>query len=1137
MQSRRFSGLPLIGILAVIYFIAGKLGLMLASLHASASPVWPPAGIALAAFLLLGYRAWPAIFIGAFLVNVTTAGNVATSFAIAIGNTLEALVGAWLVNRFAGGTNVFDRPQGVFKFALAGAISAIISPAFGATSLALAGFADWASYGAIWLTWWLGDATGDLVFTPLVLLWSIPSKRRWNKKEAAEVGALLLLLVLLSGLVFGGWVEISARNYPIAFICGLVVIWTAFRFTQRETATGIFILSAIAVWGTLHGFGPFVRETENQSLLALQFWTAVLTITAMALSAGMAERRRVEEELQHELRTPLTPVISGLEPLETEPAQTEEDRSVEPKSDLEPEIAHLLLIDIVGFSKLLDNEQIELLQELNQIVRRTECFRAAEAGGKLIRVPTGDGMTLLFFHSPEEPVRCALEISKALQEHPRIQLRMGVHSGQVNRVADINDKTSITGSGINVAQRVLDCGDVGHILLSGHVAEDLGQYRHWQPYLHDLGECEVKHGLRLHLFRLCKGNLGNPQVPEKLRRRRRWKQESAAVRQVSLSRWPRPLVVLALVIAALALVISSLTFFQRGSPRMTPSTPSQGTAGKAAVLIPEKSIAVLPFENLSDEKENAYFADGVQDEILAHLAKIADLKIISRVSVMQYKSGPARNLREIGQQLGVANAVEGSVQRSGNRVRVNAQLIDTRTDRQLWGQTYDRDLADVFAIQSEIAKAIAEQLQAKLSPYEENAIERPPTADITAFDLYTRAKNLLLIGLSSAMKANLLQAADLLNQAIARDPSFLRAYCQLAYAHDALYFLGFDHTAARLALAEAAVQAATRLRPDAGETHLARARNLYWGYLDYDGALAELGVARQTLPNDSRVFELNGLIQRRQGRWEESTQNLERAIDLDPRNFFTLQQIAISYGVLRRYAEEKSVLNRALAIEPNDVNTKVALASIQFHWKADSRANHQTIDSIRATNPAAVPSIADAWLSCALAERDAAAAKNALNAFGEIPLTDYAVHLNRPLIEGVIARMTKDDGKARAAFTAARAEQEKAVQSQPNYGPALCALGLIDAGLGRKEEALREGRRAVELLPVEKDALNGPLMITYLAMIAAWVGDKDLACEQLAMAIRPPSTVSYGQLKLLPFWDPLRGDPRFEKIVASLAPK
>src|SRR6266404_5816582 len=602
MQSRRFSGLPLIGILAVIYCIAGKLGLMLASLHASASPVWPPAGIALAGLLLLGYRAWPGIFIGAFLVNVTSAGNVATAFAIATGNTLEAFVGAWLANRFSGRTNVFDRPQGVLKFALAAGISTIISPAFSVTSLGVAGFADWANYGAIWLTWWLGDATGDLVFTPLVLLWSIASKRRWNKKEAAEVGALLLLLVLLSGVVFGGWPAVSARNYPIVLIFGPVVIWTAFRFRQRETATGIFILSAIAVWGTLHGFGPFVRETENQSLLALQWWTAVLSITAMALSAGMAERRRVEEELQqqklvvksangtkdhflatlsHELRTPLTPVISALESPETEPAQTEEDTSVEPESYLEPEIAHLLLIDVAGYSKLSNNEQIELLQELNQIVRSTDCFRSAEASGKLNRVPMGDGMALLFFRSPEEPVRCALEISGALRDHPHIRLRMGVHSGPVNRVIDVNEKTNFAGSGINVAQRVLDCGDAGHILLSAHVAEDLAQYRHWQPYLHDLGECEVKHGLRLHLFNLCKENLGNPQVPEKFRRRRRWKQKSDVVRPVSLPRRPRSLLVLTLVVATLAMVISSLTFFHRVS-LLTRSTP------------PEKSIAILP---------------------------------------------------------------------------------------------------------------------------------------------------------------------------------------------------------------------------------------------------------------------------------------------------------------------------------------------------------------------------------------------------------------------------------------------------------------------------------------------------------------------------------------------------------------
>src|SRR5881409_3564908 len=313
MQSRRFSTLPVIGIVTIVYFIAGKLGLSLAFLYASASPVWPPAGIALAVLLLLGYRIWPAILVGAFLVNVTTVGNVATSLAVASGNTLEAVCGAWLVNRFAGGTSVFDRPQGVFKFALAAVVSTIISPFFGVTSLALGGFADWANYGAIWLTWWLGDTTGDLLIAPLIILWSVPSKRRWNNSQAVEVGVLLLLLFVIREAVFGGWLTISARNYPIAFICGPIVIWTAFRFTQRETATGIFILSAIAIWGTLHGFGPFVGETENQSLLALQSWTAVLTITAMPLSAGMAERGRAEEALREsEARTNLAANAANL---------------------------------------------------------------------------------------------------------------------------------------------------------------------------------------------------------------------------------------------------------------------------------------------------------------------------------------------------------------------------------------------------------------------------------------------------------------------------------------------------------------------------------------------------------------------------------------------------------------------------------------------------------------------------------------------------------------------------------------------------------------------------------------------------------------------------------------------------------
>jgi TolB-like protein/Tfp pilus assembly protein PilF len=566
---------------------------------------------------------------------------------------------------------------------------------------------------------------------------------------------------------------------------------------------------------------------------------------------------------------------------------------------------------------------------------------------------------------------------------------------------------------------------------------------------------------------------------------------------------------------------------------LSASTSSVGGRANLAPA-PEKNIAVLPFENLSRDPDNAFFADGVQDEILTDLARVADLKVISGTSVMHFKRGVARNLREIGQQLDVANVVEGSVQRSGNRVRVNAQLVDARTDRHLWGQTYDRDLADVFAIQSEIAKTIADQLQAKLSPREENAIQRSPTSDISAFDLYARAKNLLLRATSSGTaKADLLEAVDLLNQAVARDPSFFDACCQLAFAHDALYFYGLDHTSARLALAEAALQAASRLRPDAGETHLARGQNLYWGYLDYDGALAELEVARQTLPNDAWIFRWTGLIQRRQGHWEESTRNLERAVELDPRDIELLQYGVVgNYSALRRYAEAKPWLARALAFEPNNVFTKVWLASVDLDWKADTRPLHQMIDSIRGTNPAAPQSIVNDWLICALAERDAAAAKDALIALRKDAISfGRDVFFNRPFAEGVIARMTKDDEKARSAFTVARAEQEKIVQAQPNYGPALCVLGLIDAGLGRKEEALREGRRAVELLPVEKDALKGTAMVMYLAMIAGWVGDKDLACEQLASIIRRPSGLSYGELKLLPFWDPLRGDPRFEKLV------
>jgi serine/threonine protein kinase/Tfp pilus assembly protein PilF len=545
-------------------------------------------------------------------------------------------------------------------------------------------------------------------------------------------------------------------------------------------------------------------------------------------------------------------------------------------------------------------------------------------------------------------------------------------------------------------------------------------------------------------------------------------------------------------------------------------------------------IAVLPFENLSDDKSDASFVDGMQDDVLTKLATIADLKVISRTSVMDYRG--KRNLRQIGNDLRVSPVLEGRVRRTGSRLRLNAQLIDTRTDTHVWAEQYDRNLHELFAVQSEIAQKVAQQLNAKVTSAERLAIEEKPTNDPVAFELYSRANHIWGI----TPMADVLQTIDLLNQAVARDPSFFKAYCRLARAHDQLYFFGYDHTPARLASAEAAVQEAFRILPNAGEAHYARAWHLYSAYLEYDGALAELEVARQTLPNDPQILFLKGLIQRRQGHWEESMRNFERAIELDPRGLNTLRNIADSYGMIRRYAEQKSKLDRMLVIEPNNVRVKAVRAFVEVDWKADTRPLHQLIDEIRTTNPAAMPQIAPWWLPCALAERDIAAAKDALLASDEFPLGINAVNFTRPFVEGVIARMTNDEHKAQLAFTAARAELEKKVQAQPDYAPAWCVLGVIDAALGRKEAALREGRRAVELLPVEKDAINGMVMIKYLAMIAAWVGEKDLACEQLATAVRCPTSgmdLSYGELKLMPWWDPLRGEPCFEKILASLAPK
>jgi len=786
-------------------------------------------------------------------------------------------------------------------------------------------------------------------------------------------------------------------------------------------------------------------------------------------------------------------------------------------SGVKLEIGHVLFIDIVGYSKLLITEQREQLQTLKEIVRATEQFRIAEAEGKLLRLPTGDGGALVFRTSPEAPVLCAMEIAKALKDYSELRVRMGIHSGPVSEIADLNEQANIAGAGINIAQRVMDCGDSGHILLSKHVADDLEQYPEWRSHLHDLGECEVKHGVRIGIVNLSRDGVGNAAPPKKFQ---------AIKKRRANVRWAAA----AIALLVLAAIIGGSFFFLR-----RPTT--------SALRVLDKSIAVLPFENLSSEKENAYFTDGVQDEILTDLAKIADLKVISRTSVMQYKSGFARNLRKIGEELGVAHVVEGSVQRAANKIRVNAQLIDARTDAHLWAQTYDRDLADVFAIQSEIAKAIADQLQAKLSPSEKKAIEQPPTTDPVAFEQYSKAKTLMLIeGGGGTPDRAFREAVDLLKSATARDPAFHAAFCELLRANDFLYAQGYDHTPERLNAAEEAVKKAAELRPDSADTHLARAQHLYFALRDYTGALSELDLARQGLPNDPRVPEFTGYILRRQGKFDEGLHALQQAASLDPRNTSLLQQIFSNYLGLRRYAEAAATLDRALQIKPDDVGLGVIRAEVDLQWRADPEPMCRFVERVRNERPESIPDVVDNWFQCALAKRDWAGAEQALAALGDNPFfPDGPIQPKRDFGEGLLARAMHDEARARRAFTTARAAQEQVVQKQKDYAPALCLLGLIDAALGNKEAALEEGRRATELLPVSKDAINGPIVSAYFAMIAAWTGEKDLAIEQLSAVVQPgvsaPFCTDYGILKTFPFWDPLRGDPRFEQIVASLAPK
>src|SRR5437588_2899122 len=572
----------------------------------------------------------------------------------------------------------------------------------------------------------------------------------------------------------------------------------------------------------------------------------------------------------------------------------------EVKKEIQLEIAHVLFIDVVGYSKFSINEQGVVVDELTKVVRSSDHYQKAEAAGRLIKIPTGDGMGLVFHTSPEAPAQCAMEISRALKEHPRLQLRMGVHSGPVSGVIDVNERANVAGAGLNIAQRVMDCGDAGQSLLSKHVAEDLEEYEQWRPLLHDLGTCEVKHGVRLSVVNLYDDRFGNATLPRKF--------ETVQKRRTRL-RWAA----MTAALLALAAIVAGIVMFSRNRVR-------------SVLTAPEKSIAVLPFENRSEDKANAYFADGIQDEILTRLSKIADLKVISRTSTQHYKSAP-ENLPEIASQLGVAHILEGSVQKSGDAVRVNVQLIKAVNDSHLWADTYDRRLTDLFSVESEVAKAIADQLRVHLTGQEEQVIAAKPTDNPEAYDFYLRGLAYTLK--TAATPANAIAAQNYLREAVRLDPKFALAWALLSYTDAAGYLTAtLQPTVALREEARQAAETALTLQPNLGEALIAKGYYYYACLKDYDTAVRYFEQARQFLPNSSKIPENLAYVARRRGQWDRSESYFNEAERLDPRNVNLLTSHAGSYNALRRFPEALRKLDQVLNITPDDVDTLTFKAAI-----------------------------------------------------------------------------------------------------------------------------------------------------------------------------------------------------------------
>jgi len=781
------------------------------------------------------------------------------------------------------------------------------------------------------------------------------------------------------------------------------------------------------------------------------------------------------------------------------------------KKEIQLEIAHVLFVDIVGYSKLSISGQHTAIEELNQIVRATEQVQRAGIGNRLIRIPTGDGMALVFYTSPEAPVQCAVEISRALKEHPSLQLRMGIHSGPVRGVVDVNERANLAGVGLNTAQRVMDCADPGHILLSKHAAEDLEEYEQWRPLLHDLGSCEVKHGARVSIVNLYGDQFGNAKLPRKF--------ETLQKRRMRL-RWTGTIAAL----LALTTIVAAIAIFSRYRMGST-------------LTAPEKSIAVLPFENRSRDPDNAYFADGIQDEILTRLSKIADLKVISRTSMQHYKSAP-QNLPEIARQLGVAHILEGSVQKSGDAVRVNVQLIRAANDSHIWADMFDRKLTDILSVESEVAKAIADQLRARLSGREEEVIATKPTDNPEAYDAYLRGLAYSLKALDTP--ANALGAQKYLREAVRLDPKFALAWALLSSVDARGYITqNLQPTVALREEARQAAETALALQPSLGEAVLAKGYYHYACLKDYDTALRYFEQARQLLPNSSRIPESLAYVTSRQAQWERSETYFNEAERLDPRNVKLLNQHALSYITLRRFPEALRYLEKVLDITPDDLDTVALKAGVAQAEGNLPRASvlltplHPNADNTQALEIQVYQAI--------LERRSAQIIPRLKEILAKPDPTLGYVNGELHFWLGWAQEVAGDHVAAQESWRQARTILESFLKEQPENYLLIGDLALTNMGLGNKAAAFALAERAIAANPIEKDAVDGPEPIEILARVAAQVGEPDRAIAALQKVLSLPYEgplasgvpLTPALLRMDPMFDPLRNDPRFQELVAS----